>query len=114
MEVRIYVAFRAVINRKASIRHHRRLGQRDIPLSIRLAHAFNVVCLRERSSADVEVTCDSASCIVVQRSFICAFESVFGRVEQRESKFVKASTVCAAYAEIDNLTAHYDLVSRLS
>jgi len=30
-------------------------------------------------------------------------------VEQRESEFVKASEVCAAYAEIVNVTAHHDL-----
>ena len=63
VEVRIYIAFRAVINRKASIWHHGRLGRRDIPLSILLAHAFNVVSLREPegSGAGVEVTCDGAS-----------------------------------------------------
>jgi len=58
VEVRIYTAFRAVINRKASIGHHGRLGRRDIPLSILLAHAFNIVSLREGSGACVEVTCD--------------------------------------------------------
>ena len=42
VEVRIYIAFRVVVNRKASIRHHGRLGRRDISLSILLAHAFNV------------------------------------------------------------------------
>ena len=61
VEVRIYIAVRAVVNRKASIRHHGRLGRRDIPLSILLAHAFNVVSLREGSGAGVEVTCDGAS-----------------------------------------------------
>ena len=39
------------------------------------------------------------------------FESAFGRVEQRQSEFVEASVVCAAYAEIINVTAHHDLVS---
>jgi len=85
VEVRIYIAFRAVINRKASIGHHERLGQRDIPLSILLAHAFNVMNLREGGGASVEVTCDGASKIVVQRSFVCAFESALGRVGHRKS-----------------------------
>ena len=61
VEVQIYIAFRAVINRKASIGHHGRLGRRDIPLSILLAHVFNVVSLREESGAGVEVTCGGAS-----------------------------------------------------
>ena len=61
VEVRIYIAFRAVINRKASIRHHGRLGLRDIPLSVLLAHTFNVVCLQEGSGAGVEVTYDGTS-----------------------------------------------------
>jgi len=61
VEVRIYIAFRAVINRKASIGHHQRLGRRDLPLSMPLAHAFNVVSLREGSGVGVEVTCDGAS-----------------------------------------------------
>ena len=58
VEVRIYIAVRTVVNRKASIRHHGRVGRRDIPLSILLAHAFNIVSLREGSGACVEVTCD--------------------------------------------------------
>jgi len=61
VKVRIHIAFRAVVNCKASIRHHGRLGRRDILLSILLAHAFNVVSLREGSGAGVEVTCDGAS-----------------------------------------------------
>jgi len=42
VKVRIYIAFRAVVNRMASIGHHGCLGRRDIPLSILLAHQFNV------------------------------------------------------------------------
>jgi len=42
---------------------------------------------------------------------VCTFESTFGRVEQRQSEFAETSTVCAAYAEIVNVTAHHDLVS---
>ena len=61
MKVWIYIAFRVVVNCKASIGHHGRLGWRDIPLSILLAYAFNVVNLREGSGASVEVTCDGAS-----------------------------------------------------
>jgi len=61
VQVRIYIAFRAVINRKASIGHHERLGRRDSPLSILLAHAFKVLNLREGGGASVEVTCDGAS-----------------------------------------------------
>ena len=61
VKVQIYIAFRAVVNCKAIIGHHGRLGQRDIPLSTLLAHAFNVVSLREGSGAGVEVTCDGAS-----------------------------------------------------
>jgi len=61
VEVRIYIAFRAVVNRKASIRHHERLGRRDFPLSILLAHAFNVLNLRKEGGARVEVSCDGAS-----------------------------------------------------
>jgi len=61
VKVRIYIAFRAVVTCKASIGHHGRLGRRDIPLSILLAHTFNVVSLREGSGAGVEVTCDGAS-----------------------------------------------------
>ena len=38
MEVQIYIAFGADMNRKASIGHHGRLGHGDIPLSILLAH----------------------------------------------------------------------------
>jgi len=41
---------------------------------------------------------------VEQRSFVRAFESAFGGVEQREYEFVEASAVCAAYAEIVNVT----------
>jgi len=101
VKVRIYIAFRAVVNCKASIGHHGRLGRHDIPLPILLAYVFNVVSLREGSGAGVEVTCNGASQVVVQRSFSRAFESV----EQRESEFVEASAVCAAYAEIVNVTA---------
>ena len=46
---------------------------------------------------------------MVQRSFVCAFESALGRVEQRESEFMEASTVCATYAEIVKVTDHNDL-----
>jgi len=57
VEVRIYTAFKAVINRKASMGHHGRFGWRDILLSIFLTRAFNVVSdLREGSGACVEVT----------------------------------------------------------
>jgi len=44
----------------------------------------------------------------MQRAFS---ESVFVMVKQRESEFVETSTVCTAYAEIDDLTVHHDLVS---
>jgi len=48
---------------------------------------------------------------MVQRSFVRALESAFDslRVEKRESEFVEASAVCAAYVEIVNLTAHHHL-----
>jgi len=69
----------------------------QLTLSILLARAFNVVSLQEGSGAGVEVTCDGASQIVVQRSFVCAFESALGRVEQRESEFVEANAVCSFF-----------------
>ena len=47
----------------------------------------------------------------MQRFLVCAFESAFGRVEQREYEFVEASVVYAAHAEIITVTAHHDLVS---
>jgi len=45
----------------------------------------------------------------MQRFFVSAFESAFGRVEQRESEFVEASAVCAAYAQIVTVTAYHEL-----
>jgi len=48
---------------------------------------------------------------MVQRSFVCAFESAIDGVEQHKSGIIEASTVCAAYAEIVNVTAHHDIIS---
>jgi len=113
VEVRICTAFKAVINRKASMGHHGRLGWRDIPFSIFLTRAFNasVVSLREGSGAGVEVTCDGASwCRGLSFAPLnppLAVSSSTGG----ESEFVQASAVCAAYAEVVNVTAHHDLFS---